>query len=225
MLMKQSPQSKGGQIMAIRQREDALKRYYRSPRYCQNCGEMIRVGDNQRVGEVKKKRFCNRSCAAKFNRNRLDSGRIPPTGKCELCQVKIEFKRQKVGGYRRRKYCGRCYSVVKAKQMGADLYIAERTKGEVFQNSKNWQCARSMIRRHAYRAYFASGGEHKCLVCGYDKFVEVAHRKSVSDFNDDALISEINDIRNLVALCRNCHWEFHNGLLVIDNFVINKNAG
>jgi len=33
----------------------------------------------------------------------------------------------------------------------------------------------------------------------------------VADFPDDALILEINDIKNLVALCPTHHWEFGHG--------------
>ena len=39
----------------------------------------------------------------------------------------------------------------------------------------------------------------------------------MSDFSDDAKISEINDIRNLIALCPNHHWEFDNGKLSEDD--------
>jgi len=37
----------------------------------------------------------------------------------------------------------------------------------------------------------------------------------VSDFPDAALIAEINDIANLVALCPNHHWEFDHGVLTL----------
>ena len=32
-------------------------------------------------------------------------------------------------------------------------------------------------------------------------------------FDKDTTLNEINDINNLMALCRNCHWEFDNGLI------------
>lgn len=41
----------------------------------------------------------------------------------------------------------------------------------------------------------------------------MAHIKAVSEFSDDTLISEINDINNLVGLCPNHHWEYDHGLL------------
>ena len=52
-----------------------------------------------------------------------------------------------------------------------------------------------------------------CFVCGYTHHVQVCHKKAVSDFDDKALVKEINDIDNLVALCPNHHWEFDNKIL------------
>jgi predicted restriction endonuclease len=43
--------------------------------------------------------------------------------------------------------------------------------------------------------------------------VDIAHRKPVSKFSDDTRVSEINDISNLAALCKNHHWEFDHGTL------------
>ena len=47
-----------------------------------------------------------------------------------------------------------------------------------------------------------------CTTCGYNKHVEVAHRKSISSFGEDALLFEVNSKKNLLLLCPNCHWEF-----------------
>ena len=58
--------------------------------------------------------------------------------------------------------------------------------------------------------YQNSNKPKQCICCNYDKHYEVAHIKAVSDFNDDTLISEINDIDNLIALCPNHHWEYDN---------------
>lgn len=54
-------------------------------------------------------------------------------------------------------------------------------------------------------------------MCGYDKFVEIAHIKAVSEFDESALISDINSIDNLIALCPNHHWEYDNGVLILRN--------
>lgn len=91
----------------------------------------------------------------------------------------------------------------------------ELTKGDLFRNRANWQSARSSIQKLARKCYFDETKEPKCHICGYDKHVEVAHIKAVSEFSDDTLISEINSIDNLIGLCPNHHWEYDNGILKI----------
>lgn len=91
--------------------------------------------------------------------------------------------------------------------------IEDRTKGDLFTTFKNWQSARSFIRRNSQEKYLKSGRPLKCKVCGYDKHVEIAHIKAVSEFSDETHIGEINSIDNLVALCPNHHWEYDNGIL------------
>jgi hypothetical protein len=95
--------------------------------------------------------------------------------------------------------------------------IGERTKGEVFSEFKNWQSARSFIRRNAKETYVKYGKTLCCEICGYDKHVEIAHIKAVSDFSQETKIEEINSIDNLIALCPNHHWEFDNGLLKLQS--------
>lgn len=91
--------------------------------------------------------------------------------------------------------------------------LLQMSKGELFSSRKNWQSARTAIRKLADAAFKKSDKMQRCAICGYDKHIEIAHIKAVSEFNDEALISEINDIGNLVALCPNHHWEFDNGKL------------
>lgn len=55
----------------------------------------------------------------------------------------------------------------------------------------------------------------KCAICGYDKHIEIAHIKAVSEFDDSVTIAEINSIDNLIALCPNHHWEYDNGILTL----------
>lgn len=47
---------------------------------------------------------------------------------------------------------------------------------------------------------------------GYESTLS-SNLKAVADFDDGTLVSEINDINNLIALCPNHHWEYDNGLL------------
>lgn len=90
------------------------------------------------------------------------------------------------------------------------LYLIGTTKGEIFSRCKNWQSARTTIRRHAVKIYESSDKPKACNKCGYNKHYEICHIKAVSDFVDETLVEEINSINNLIALCPNCHWEFDN---------------
>jgi len=165
--------SAGGKVMAIRQRKEALSKYYASPNYCKECGEVIPVNDNQKVHEIRKRVFCSSSCAASYN------NRVKPKRK----------KKDKI------------------KPIKEDV-IGGKTKGELKTNSSNWQTYRSIIQKHAKS--ICELRPKVCEICGYDKHVEICHVKSVSSFNDDTLISEINSPDNLRILCRNCHWEHDN---------------
>ena len=93
--------------------------------------------------------------------------------------------------------------------------LLNKTKGDLFSERKNWQSARTAIRKDATKTYFANNTEHKCAICGYDKHIEVAHIKAVSDFDDTATIREINSITNLIGLCPNHHWEYDNGFIIL----------
>lgn len=57
--------SKGGQVTAIISRNKAIQDYYKHPKRCKFCKNIIEVGEEQ-VTQIKRKNFCNRSCAASF---------------------------------------------------------------------------------------------------------------------------------------------------------------
>lgn len=50
-----------------RQRERAVANYLSSPNICQACNSEILPSGTQRMPDVRKKRFCDSSCAARFN--------------------------------------------------------------------------------------------------------------------------------------------------------------
>lgn len=110
----------------------------------------------------------------------------------------------------------RCLELgVECKCTKQESFLLDLTKGEVFGRRKNWQSARSSIRKLAKEIYMEHNEHPKCEICGYDKHIEVAHIKAVSEFDDDATIREINSIDNLIGLCPNHHWEYDNGILEI----------
>lgn len=191
--MKIGVPSLGGQAAAKIQRAAAIKRYLESPNICKQCGSTIVVRDGQKVGEVRRKHFCNGSCAAKFNNNhRVRKIVNRPTRFCKICLKEVVVGR-----------ASRCLNCI-------GLEFGDRTKKDVFSSRKNWQSARSSIRHHAALVWRKSGRELKCDVCGYNLYVEIAHVKSVSDFDEGTTIQRINSIENLRALCPNHHWEFDN---------------
>lgn len=135
---------------------------------------------------------------------------------------------QKAGDVRKKNFCNHSCS---AKFNNAAIYHPRKrnilpsrkrydyldgcTKGELLNKKGAYYRFRAIIRKHAQWVYEQSDGDKKCKICGYDKHVEVCHIKSVSSFNDDALITIINDLTNLVGMCPNHHWEFDHGLITI----------
>ena len=95
--------------------------------------------------------------------------------------------------------------------------ILDKTKGELFKDRKTWQSARSAIRKSAWKVFMENNPSPRCAVCGYDKHVEVAHVRAVSEFSDDATVREINALDNLIGLCPNHHWEYDHRLLKLDD--------
>ncbi|MDT7781344.1 MAG: hypothetical protein QOC99_3856 [Acidobacteriota bacterium] len=209
--------SHGGRVTAVRLRQKALSNYYESPNLCKRCGAVIMVPENMKVTQVRKKTYCNRSCSVGYNnhvfpkRKRTWEERPLKTHNCLNCNGEINSRDG------RRKYCEACKAIVRHQ---AIEYLDGRTKGDLFTKSVNWQAARSSLRGHAFKAFLRSKMPRRCVVCHYFIHVEIAHIRPVKHFPNDALVSDINDISNLVALCPNHHWEFDHGLLDLARVVI-----
>lgn len=109
----------------------------------------------------------------------------------------------------------RCSKLGIEPQLYKSSSLLNRTKGELLSDRKNYQSYRSAVRKLAEKIYTDSGQSKVCAICGYDKHVEIAHIKAVSEFDDSATIAEINSLNNLIALCPNHHWEYDNGLITI----------
>lgn len=225
--------SAGGKARAIIQKEEAKQRideYNKTPNLCKYCGGPIIAPYDKKLRETKNKKFCSRGCAAKFNNRQGNREHLKPNiynfSDYEILEFYntsknfLEFS-QKLGYKAEAKYSKKTI-LQKLLELGLDIEkfykkfsISSFTKKELFDRYKQWQTARSIIRKDAKCIYDNSEKPKQCVVCGYNKHYEVAHIKAVSDFTDDALISEINDIDNLIALCPNHHWEFDNDNLDI----------
>lgn len=135
-------------------------------------------------------KFCSRSCSAVVN-NRKHPKRIAKTYYCQACNIKIEL---------RKKYCDEHNPFIVD---WSDITYKDLS------NRYNYQ-KNSRVRSLARQLYRGSDKPKCCSKCGYDKHIEICHIKPIYSFDENVKISEINDISNLIALCRNCHWEFDN---------------
>lgn len=160
----------------------------------------------------------------------IDNYNLNPN-KCEYCGEKIELKpNQKVSVIRKKRFCdSSCSASFNNKKRIPEVkitdnikrvnnpfnYVIGLTKEELKQKKGVYYKFRSVIRKHANYLFINSDKEKKCKVCGYERHIEVCHIKPVSDFDGDTLITDINDLNNLVALCPNHHWEFDAGVIKI----------
>jgi 5-methylcytosine-specific restriction endonuclease McrA len=189
-------QIKGGKVTARKMRARNLALYLDSPNFCKNCEEPIMPREGEILSEARAKVFCCRSCSAIYNnkhRTIARNGRRFKT--CGGCGKKTYAK----GGL-----CRKCTSSSHAK-------FLSMTKGDLKDRRGNYQSWRSSINRHAIKTFRSSGKQYACAICGYDINIEVHHIVPVSNFLDSALISEINSLDNLIALCPNHHWEVEHG--------------
>lgn len=111
------------------------------------------------------------------------------------------------------KVCKTCEEPIANKYTYCKICFRIKQKNEATQNKKRSESRGNRIREDARRKYLASGLSKECIVCKYFKHVDVCHIKDVCSFSDDALISEINKLDNLIALCKNHHWELDRDML------------
>lgn len=158
---------------------------------CTNCG----VSVERHPSELRKVRnsFCSMSCAAKFN-NKTAIKR-PLVNTCKDCSTVIRSNAS---------YCKQCFD---------GSLIQNRTIASVIETRKNDANRFTGIRTHARKKLIEHDPIRKCICCEYDKHVEVCHVRDIADFPIDTLVSEVNNIDNLVWMCRNHHWEFDHDLM------------
>jgi len=148
--------------------------------------------------ETTNPRFCTRSCSASFN-NKAKPKRVL-TRKCTKCT--------NIAASYRTRFCEQHLKEHKRGELCKTYTIGEyRNKISVSGKHPSW--LHSHVRLFAGR-WLKELKEKPCAFCGYDKFVELAHIKAVKDFDDAALMGDVNHLSNVIQLCPNCHWEFDN---------------
>lgn len=196
---------KKGKKVVNSQREKALEEYYKNPNICLYCEKIIEVKEHQRICNIKRNKYCSSACQ---NRH-LNPERRQKTAICKSCGKTYERYRTECGVWSCSKNCPKCQSL----GYGNSIGFMHKTKEQVFKEYKDNYSARSAICGNAQVVYKNNGSGYKCFLCDYKKHVEICHIKAVSDFDEFALMLEINNIKNLVALCSRCHWEFDNNAL------------
>lgn len=176
---------------------------------CKNCNiEIIK-----RPGDIKKGKyqFCSQSCSAKFsNKNRAKYEKCEKTGnlisilkplpKCANCNISFKKTRS----------TQECCSLLCTMEFNNKNTIAESICKRVGAN--RYDSIRKSARNYSMRIL-----PHYCANCNYDKHFEVCHIKPIKDFNlTEVTVYDINNKDNLIHLCPNCHWEFDNNQLTLE---------
>lgn len=143
-------------------------------------------------GETANAKFCSRSCSSSYN-NRIAPKRVAVKRYC-ICGIEV---------FGRRTRCNDCNPQYRD--------WSTVTLGEV-QSERKYQ-RNSRVRALARNLYIKSGRPRHCSICQYSVHFEVAHIVDVSKFPEDTMLSVVNSLDNILALCPNHHWEFDNNLL------------
>lgn len=148
--------------------------------------------------------FCSRSCSTTYNN--------------------IHFPKRK----KKKRFCKYCGADVEGRRVACDdcnpnlLDWDNITLGEVIGKASYQVAAR--VRQLARVRYRKSKRPKYCINCGYKKHYEVCHVQAIMDFPPETPVTEINQLKNLVALCPTCHWELDNDLLTIEEIRAKNDA-
>lgn len=174
--------------------------YYLNPNYCLFCNKIIEIKDNQRISDVIIKKFCNKSCAASFNNKGISRNKKEE----KLCKCGNKKSKGSIN-------CKKCSDKIKSK-------IGDRTLSYFIKDKKYLSSKCQEIRTNAKKVIEKSNIEKVCCYCNnheFDSILEVHHIKGILKFDQESLISEINDINNLVWLCPNHHTMLEKGLIIL----------
>lgn len=199
-----SGRAKGGLAASKVVKQKHINKYLENPNICEFCRKQILPKEGERAKDVRKKRFCNTSCATSYNNEkRLAAGWVSPNRNpknyCLVCGISIKNSKSNL-----------CQ---KHRGEKAVIMRGELTKGELTNYNYSSSNKYELIRQNAKDMMDLRNVERKCSACGYDKHVEVCHVKPIADFPDTAFVKEINSPENIVYLCPNHHWELDNSLL------------
>ncbi len=178
---------------------------------CMNCGN-----------ETTNPKLCSKSCSAIYNNYKHTK----------------RYQTRKKNNPAKKFYCCECgVKVGTGRKKCDDCHRENPKKGGIPKSLIDWDNitlsdvadratyqVHAQIRQRARFRYRKSSRPKYCANCGYDKHIEICHIQAISDFSPETNVSKINDLKNLVALCPNCHWELDNGELKIGDIRDKNNA-
>lgn len=146
-------------------------------------------------------KFCTKSCAAIYNNQKSPKRKLE--GTCGRCNKPCT---------RQRTYCRPCWDSL------CEERSIQRWENATLGEMKGLGNANAggrypYIREMSRKKYIASGQPLRCKECDYSLHVDICHIKEIKSFPLTTEVSEVNNINNLVALCKNHHWELDNGYL------------
>lgn len=141
-----------------------------------------KVQFDKKICEIKKTKnnFCSRSCAATFN-NKGKRKNPPKERTCKTC--KVTFFRNR----RSSLLCKDCSVRYKdISNLYKSLTLKEyHEKVSVKGKHKSWANAHIRAFNRSWNKFLTT---HPCQRCGYDKHIELAHIRAVTDFPETATL-------------------------------------
>lgn len=144
-----------------------------------------------------KNSFCDHTCSAKYNnRNRVRGKETSPDRYCACSIKKASVKHS---------CCPGCFKKKKLRELQLPIshYIKTSDANKY-----------SSIRGRA-RSIVKAAGMTCCEQCGYDLILDTCHIKPISEFPLDTPLGVVNDLSNLIVLCKNHHAELDRGHLTL----------
>jgi hypothetical protein len=142
--------------------------------------------------------YCSKSCAAKINNQKFQKRHKTKKCKNNKCNNLVASSRT---------YCKTCYEDYMQKNNIQDFTLA------AFHHKRQGANKYSEIRHYARKTYEKSNKPKTCLICGYDRYIEIHHLKAISSFPLKTTIKTINKLSNLIPLCPNHHKEVDKGII------------
>lgn len=165
---------------------------------CEQCNK-------EYVASHIRQRFCSKACSNAGVKRRIK--------KITYCSAE---GCNNVVSYYLNKFCKSCIDKKAhwARNSNTGKLLPEQTIAEASHKRRGGANAYDNIRCNARKIMReAIDGGVGCTHCGWNHHVQVCHIKSINSFSKDTLVSEVNDKKNLILLCPNCHWLFDNGKL------------